>query len=61
MCIRDSNSGGRLVGVGAGGAVRAKNASPGIVQPTLEQTLAVINNPDLNREGMIRAVSQLYR
>ena len=52
---------GRFVGVGAGGAVRAKNDSPGIVQPTLEETLAVINNPDLNREGMIRAVSQLYR
>ncbi|MBI4739358.1 hypothetical protein HY772_07475 [Candidatus Woesearchaeota archaeon] len=52
---------GRFVGVGAGGAVRAKTTSPGIVQPTLEQTLAVINNPDLNREGMIRAVSQLYR
>ena len=52
---------GRFVGVGAGGAVRAKTASPGIVQPTLEQVLAVINNPDMNREGMIRAVSQLYR
>ena len=52
---------GRFVGVGAGGAVRAKNVSLGIVQPTLEQTLEVINNPDLNREGMIRAVSQLYR
>src|SRR3989344_3073349 len=42
-------------------AVRAKTASSGIVQPTLEQTLAVINNPDLNREDTIKAGSQLYR
>ena len=47
-----SNSGGGL-GV-------AKLAPLSIVQPTLEQTLGVINNPDLNREGMSRAVSQLY-
>ncbi len=53
---------GRFVGVGAGGAVaREKSASQSIVQPTLEQTLAVINNPDLNREGMTKAVCDLYR
>ena len=52
---------GRFVGVGAGGAVCAKTASHGIVQPTLEQTLAVINNPDLNREGMMQAVREMYR
>lgn len=53
---------GRFVGVGAGGAVaREKSAPQSIVQPTLEQTLAVINNPDLNREGMLKAVSQLYK
>ncbi len=53
---------GRFVGVGAGGAVARKESAPqGIVQPTLEQTLAVINNPDLNREGMLKAVSRLYR
>jgi hypothetical protein len=55
----DVDYGGRFVVVGA---VRAKNASPaGIAQPTLEQTLAIINNPNLNREGMIKAVIQLYR
>ena len=53
---------GRFVGVGAGGAVaREKSAPQSIVQPTLEQTLAVIINPDLNREGMLKAVSQLYK
>ena len=41
---------GRFAGVGAGGAVRAKKGDPTIVQPTLEQTLAVINNPDLKTE-----------
>ena len=54
-----NNLNGRLVGGSARGAVRAKTVSPEIVQPTLEQTLAVINNPDLNREGMLTAVSQL--
>ena len=52
---------GRFVVGGAGGAVaREKSAPQSIVQPTLEQTLAVINNPDLNREGMLKAVYQLY-
>src|SRR3989344_7093475 len=59
--LRNINYDGRFVGVGAGGAVaREKSAPQSIVQPTLEQTLAVINNPDLNREGMLKAVSQLY-
>ena len=39
----------------------AKLAPLSIVQPTLEQMLKVINNPDLNREGMSRAVSELYK
>ncbi|MBI2133428.1 hypothetical protein HYU11_01975 [Candidatus Woesearchaeota archaeon] len=57
----DIYNNGRFVGVGAGGAVaREKSASQSIVQPTLEQTLAVINNPDLNREGMLKAVYKLY-
>lgn len=42
-------------------AAREKSSPQRIVKPTLEQTLAVINNPDLNREGMAKAVSQLYR
>ncbi len=41
--------------------VLRESAPQSIVQPTLEQTLAVINNPDLNREGMLKAVSQLYK
>src|SRR3989338_5947868 len=50
---------GRFVGEGARGAVaREKSAPQRSVQPTLEQTLAVINNPDLNRKGMLNAVSQ---
>lgn len=32
-----------------------------ITQQTLEQTLAVINNPDLNREGMIKTITQLHK
>jgi hypothetical protein len=46
--INDLNS--RLVGV-----------SDGVATPTLEQTLAVINNPNINREGMVEAFSLLYQ
>ena len=60
--LRNIYVSGRFVGVGAGGAVaREKSAPQSIVQPTLEQTLEVINNPDFNREGMLKAVSQLYK
>ena len=53
---------GRFIGVGAGGAVAHEKSAPqSIVQPTLEQTLTVINNPDLNRQGMAKAISQLYK
>lgn len=40
---------------------REKSSPQSIVQPTLEQTLAVINNPDLNRKGMAKAVSKLFK
>ena len=54
--------GGRFVGVSAGGAQTQKvTASPKVRAPTLEQTLAVINNADLNREGMVGALRQLYQ
>ncbi|MCF7798988.1 hypothetical protein K9M74_03725 [Candidatus Woesearchaeota archaeon] len=64
----DFSDNGRFLGVGdgvaqvgAGGTSHEKTTSQKIVQPTLEQTLAVINNPDLNREGMIKAVSTFYK
>lgn len=48
--VGNGGSLGGIVGVaGAGDAVVAKKASPGIVRPTLEQTL-VINNHNLKRE-----------
>jgi len=58
---------GRLVGV-SGGATRIgveaveleKLVSQAVFRPSSDEILAVINNPDLNREGMIRAVSELY-
>lgn len=58
-----NSTNGRLVGVAPKAQVvaREKSDSQGIVQPTLEQTLAIINNPDLNRDGMVKAVSQLYK
>ena len=61
---------GRLLGGSVGDAInssaegataREKIESQTIVKPTLEQTLAVINNPDLNREGMVDAMSTLYK
>lgn len=58
----DNDDNDHLVGVRRGAAVTHEKSSPQrIVKPTLEQTLAVINNPDLNRAGMVRAVSQLYK
>lgn len=54
---------GRFFGVGGGAASAQKILAPSqnVQTPTLEQTLAVINNADLNREGMLKAVSQLYK
>lgn len=58
----DSDDCGRLVGVAPEAHIaREKLASPSMVQPPLEQILAVINNPDLNREGMVTAASKLYK
>ena len=31
------------------------------IRPTRDQIVAVVNNPDLNREGMLRAVNALYQ
>ncbi len=59
-CDSSIYSDGRFVGVCAGGAVARESAPQSIVQPTLEQILTVINNPYLDREGMLKAVSQLY-
>ncbi len=57
-----NNSDAGLAGVAPEAHVaREKSVSPNVVQPTLEQTLAVINNPDLDKNGMIKAVSQLYK
>jgi len=61
------DSDGRFLGVSDGvasGEKSAAGATPGntvIVHPTLEQTLSVINNPDLNREGMVKAMSDFYK
>ena len=54
-----------LLGVGdgvasVGDATAQKTDYSTIVKPTLEQTIDVLNNPDLNREGMIRKVTELY-
>lgn len=50
-----------FIAVGNGGAVHDKSAYESVVQPTLEQILAVINNPDLNREDMVKAIAQLCK
>lgn len=63
----DSNSGacgrydinsnlGRLVGLSVEGAVREK-----IIGLTLEDLVTIVNNPDLNREGMIIAITAKYQ
>ena len=57
---RNSDIFGRFVGVGAGGAVGEKITPSIIARPTLEQTLAVLRNPNLDRKGMEEAVSRLY-
>ena len=49
---------GRLVRVAPEAHVAREKADS---QRILEQTLAVINNPDLNRDGMVKAVSRLYK
>ena len=38
-----------------------KNSDLQIVTPSLEQTLAIVNNPDYNRVDMVEAISQLYK
>ncbi|MFH1650241.1 MAG: hypothetical protein ABIA93_06865 [Candidatus Woesearchaeota archaeon] len=50
----------RLVGVAAEPLAPEKSGSM-LVKPTLDQIMGVINNPDLNRTGMLDAVSKLYR
>lgn len=54
---------GRLVGVsnGVASAEGANAQGTRIVTPTLEQTLAIVNNPDLDRPGMVGALSDLYK
>ena len=39
----------------------AAGAAPKTVVSLLEETIAILNNPDLNREGMIKAVTQFYK
>ena len=58
-CGNNLDSGnGRVLGVdrSAEGGVAQE-----IVRPTLEETVAVINNPDLNRKGMIKQVTKMYQ
>ncbi|MCK4670488.1 MAG: hypothetical protein KAT43_04750, partial [Nanoarchaeota archaeon] len=51
----------RVAQLSAEGAAHERSTTQGIVYPTLEQTLAIVNNPILNRVGMVRAISQLYK
>ncbi|MFH1770684.1 MAG: hypothetical protein ABH828_03945 [archaeon] len=61
----DIDSVGVFVGVGdgvasVGDATAQKTNYSTVVKPTLEQTIDVLNDPDLNREGMIKKVTELY-
>ncbi|HLC46467.1 MAG TPA: hypothetical protein VJI75_01875 [Candidatus Nanoarchaeia archaeon] len=57
----NANYDGRFVGVGAGGAVGEKITPSIITQPTLEQTLAILNDPDLSKNAMEKAIRQMYK
>jgi hypothetical protein len=62
----------RLVGVRApeaqvvarenlGAKVQAEPENKLIVAPTLDQMLAIVNSPDLNRQGMVEAITAKYQ
>jgi hypothetical protein len=56
------NDGGRLIGVAPEAPIaHEKSTDSNLVQPSLEQILYIVNDPDLNREGMVKAVSRLYK
>ena len=65
ICNDDLNDdNGRLLGDSDGVAYKsAEGTAHGniIMKPTLEQSIAIINNPDLNREGMIKAIKEVYK
>ena len=64
----DIYNNGRFLGVSDGvagkstvGATHEKISGSSIVAPTLEQTLAIVNNSDFNREDMVREFTTKYQ
>ena len=64
LCLGDNNTGffgSELARVGRFAAVRQDAGGEGGGEPTIDEIIAVFNNPDLNREGMAKAVTQLFQ